>query len=340
MSDVISANISQRKTGWVVNVTYDNGKRKQLSANSKKEAALRAAEAMAGTQQVKVPVLSQYTIKQAFEDAWEYQWKDASASKTHWLYGQQVLKFFGLNTPMEEVDAGSMLEFTKYLKEERGNAPATINHKYSSVRVMQEMAIVHGRVKNLPRLPKNLKLNNHRDRYWRDVEIRKVINYLEKIGRYDVIRYFLFLCEMGCRPVEMERNKASDYDLEKGTVTFFKKINDNKTGNRTLPLTPLALDVVKEQMPPMKTARMWPQEMTSMAFQLKKAVDHCDIEPIRVIKDTRHTCGTRLGRSGLSAIQIAAWLGNSPAMCERYVHLPHDQHAECYEALTKLRVAA
>ena len=206
---------------------YDNGKRKQLSAKTKQEASLRAAKEMAGEQPIAEPVKGQYTVKQAFEDAWEYQWKDASASKTHWIYAQQVLKFFGLNTPMEEVDAGLMLEFKKYLQETRGNSPSTINHKFSSVRVMQEMAITHGRVKNLPRLPKNLKLNNHRDRYWRDFEIKKACDYLQLIGRFDVLRYFIFLIEMGCRPVEMRRNKAFDYDLEKGTVTFFKKINDN-----------------------------------------------------------------------------------------------------------------
>lgn len=339
MAEIISANISQRKTGWVVNVTYDNGKRSQLSAKTRKEASQRAAEALSGTTTTH-PQRLIYTVRDAFEDAWKYEWQYQAGSRTTRLYAEQAVAFLGADTPMEDIDAGDVMDFTHHLKEDRNNSPGTINSKYSKIRVMQQMAILHGKVRNLPVLPKNLKLNNHRQRYWKDFEIKKVCQYLEKIGRQDVIRYFLFLTEMGCRPIEMERNKASDYDFKKGTVTFFKKINDNKTGNRTLPMTPLALDMAKQQMPPVKTARMWPQKISAMAYQLERAVDFCGIEKIRVIKDTRHTCGTRLGMLGKSELQISAWLGNSPAMCKRYVHMPHDQHGECYEALTKLRVAA
>ena len=348
MAKILSANIHCRKAGWTINVIYSDGKRRQLSAKSKRDAQekvnqLKAEEEGQSIKQENelVKQFKVYTVRNAFDDAVKYQWADTAGERQAILYGMQVVNFFEPNTPMADIDAGAVLDFKLHLKEERNNKPQTINAKYSKIRVMQQMAIQFGRVRNLPVLPKNLKLNNHRDRYWLDSEIKEVCTYLEKIGRNDVIRYFIFLCEMGCRPIEMERNITSDFDPRKKTITFFKEENDNKNGNRTLPLTPLALQMMQEQVSPVSSAKIWPQTPGSMYFQLNKARQHCNIKKIRVIKDTRHTCGTRLGKAGLSSLQIAAWLGHSsPAMCERYVHMPHDQHAECYEALTKLRVAA
>ena len=348
MAEILSANIHYRKTGWTINVIDSDGRRRQLSAKSKRDALekVKQLKSEEESQSIKkendlIKQFKVYTIKNAFDDAVKHQWANTPGEKAAILYALQAVDFFEPNTPMADIDAGAVLDFKLHLKEERNNKPQTINAKYSKIRVMQQMAIQFGRVRNLPVLPKNLKLNNHRDRYWLDWEIKKVCAYLEKIGRDDVIRYFIFLCEMGCRPIEMERNIVSEFDPIKKTITFFKEQNDNKNGNRTLPLTPLALQMIQEQVPGISKAKIWPQTTASMYFQLKKAAQHCDIKPIRVIKDTRHTCGTRLGMAGLSSLQIAAWLGHSsPAMCERYVHMPHDQHAECYEALTKLRVAA
>ena len=139
---------------------------------------------------------------------------------------------------------------------------------------------------------------------------------------------------MGCRPVEMRRQVKSDYDLKKGLVTFFKENNDNKTGNRTLPLTPKAIKVAVEQILNMKGELVWPLSDRELHHAVRRALDECGISKTFIIKATRHTCATNLGLKGCNNIEIAAWLGHSnPQMCNRYVHMDGSEHANAYNAL-------
>ena len=275
-----------------------------------------------------------YTIKQAFKDAWLHQWRDQSGAKTTRTYALEAVNYFGPDTPVEDIDAGRFMDYRVFLAEYRDNLPATINNKTSKLRVFQEMALVHGRVRNLPQFPKNLKLKNRKEVIWEQREIDLCTEYLRRINRKDVARQLIFLCEMGCRPVEMRRQTKSDYDLKKGLVTFFKENNDNKTGNRTLPLTPKAIKVAVEQILNMKGELVWPLSDRELHHAVRRALDECGISKTFIIKATRHTCATNLGLKGCNNIEIAAWLGHSnPQMCNRYVHMDGSEHANAYNAL-------
>mgnify|MGYP003140552932 FL=1 len=275
-----------------------------------------------------------YTIKQAFKDAWKFQWEPQAGNKTTRTYALEAVNYFGPDTPVEDIDAGRFMDYRVYLAEYKDNLPATINNKTSKLRVFQEMALVHGRVRSLPQFPKNLKLKNRKEVIWEQREIDLCVEYLRRINRKDVARQLIFLCEMGCRPVEMRRQVKSDYDLKKGLVTFFKENNDNKTGNRTLPLTPKAIKVAVEQILNMKGELVWPLSDRELHHAVRRALDECGISKTFIIKATRHTCATNLGLKGCNNIEIAAWLGHSnPQMCNRYVHMDGSEHANAYNAL-------
>tara|TARA_B100001094_G_C17989119_1_gene699222 strand:+ start:42 stop:953 length:912 start_codon:yes stop_codon:yes gene_type:complete len=298
-----------------------------------------------------------YTIKQAFKDAWKFQWEPQAGNKTTRTYALEAVNYFGPDTPVEDIDAGRFMDYRVYLAEYKDNLPATINNKTSKLRVFQEMALVHGRVRSLPQFPKNLKLKNRKEVIWQQKEIDLCVEYLRRINRKDVARQLIFLCEMGCRPVEMRRQTKGDYNLKKGLVTFFKENNDNKTGNRTLPLTPKASQVAAEQLLNMKalstkrretdeaysleqwrkdqwTQLVWPLSDRELHHAVRRALDECGISKTFIIKATRHTCATNLGLKGCNNIEIAAWLGHSnPQMCNRYVHMDGSEHANAYNAL-------
>tara|TARA_B100001250_G_scaffold203941_1_gene174922 strand:- start:384 stop:1226 length:843 start_codon:yes stop_codon:yes gene_type:complete len=275
-----------------------------------------------------------YTIKQAFKDAWKFQWEPQAGNKTTRTYALEAVNYFGPDTPVEDIDAGRFMDYRVYLAEYKDNLPATINNKTSKLRVFQEMALVHGRVRSLPQFPKNLKLKNRKEVIWEQREIDLCVEYLRRINRKDVARQLIFLCEMGCRPVEMRRQVKSDYDLKKGLVTFFKENNDNKTGNRTLPLPPTAIKVAVEQILNMKGELVWPLSDRELHHAVRRALDECGISKTFIIKATRHTCATNLGLKGCNNIEIAAWLGHSnPQMCNRYVHMDGSEHANAYNAL-------
>jgi len=275
-----------------------------------------------------------YTIKEAFKDAWLHQWKNQSGARTTRIYALEAVNYFGPNTPVEDIDAGRFMDYRHFLAEYKDNLPATINNKTSKLRVFQEMALVHGRVKNLPQFPKNLPVKNRKEVIWTPDEIDSCVEYLRRINRKDVARQLVFLCEMGCRPVEMRRQIKSDYDLKRGLVTFFKANNDNKTGNRTLPLTPKALKAAVEQILNMRGELVWPLSDNELHHAVRRALDECGISKTFIIKATRHTCATNLGLKGCTNMEIAAWLGHSnPQMCNRYVHMDGSEHANAYNAL-------
>jgi len=275
-----------------------------------------------------------YTIKQAFKDAWKYQWEPQAGNKTTRTYALQAVEYFGPDTPVEDIDAARLIDYRGYLAKYKDNLPATINHKISKLRVFQEMALVHGKVRNLPQFPKNLPLKNRKEVIWEQIEVRLCCEYLRKINRSDAARQLVFLCEMGCRPVEMRRQIRADYDLLEGLVRFFKENNDNKTGNRTLPLTPKALKVAEDQISEMKGEIVWPLSDRELHHLVRRALDECGIKKSFIIKSTRHTCATALGMKGCTNLEIASWLGHSsPQMCNRYVHMHKEVHANAYNAL-------
>tara|TARA_R100000781_G_scaffold105085_1_gene68894 strand:- start:7939 stop:8805 length:867 start_codon:yes stop_codon:yes gene_type:complete len=284
---------------------------------------------------------SNYTLKQAFNKAVSTQWKSQQAAHTTIQRATGLIEFLGPGMPIVEANAKEVMKFREYCSEVLGNSNATINAKISTLKTMRQMAVLFGDVEHLPEMPRNLTLDNHKNIVWEDPEIDAVCEDLIRRGRSDIARFFVFLIEMGCRPIEMRRQTREDYDFKNKTVTFFKRAHDNKTANRVLPLTPLAFDIAKLQVPKLNSIKVWKIDKNELYFQVKKSLERCGIHKTFIIKATRHTCATRLGRRGCSSLEIAAWLGHSSEqMCQRYVHMPHDQHAKAFDALTKLREAA
>ena len=356
MAKIKSTSVTQTKRGWTLNVVYDNGKRSTIRKKNwtkqdavAKELELQMLDEADKFSQTRVPASKlkdlgfvpdaptddTYTLLDAFNHAMEYQWKPSGGGyRTNVIYAKEVVSWFGANTPVAHVYPRQVIQYRKYCEEKRGNEPSTINAKVSKLSVMREMALVHGGVNNLPSFPKSLKLKNHKDDFWPDKEILAIEEYLRRRNRKDCARMFVFLCEMGCRPIEMERQTKKDYDLQNKTVEFFKEIDDNKSVNRVLPLTPIAYKCVVEQILNVKGVQVWPVTCDALRAQVQKAMDVLDIDRPAPIKLTRHTCGTRLGRNGLNSLEIANWLGHaSEAMCKRYVHMDRQAHANAYNIL-------
>tara|TARA_R100000655_G_scaffold66280_1_gene104775 strand:- start:460 stop:1497 length:1038 start_codon:yes stop_codon:yes gene_type:complete len=343
MAHVIDTSVTHRKIGWVVDVKYSDGKRKQLTSKkwTKKEAIARElAIQMLDSSMPGAGAEGLYTLQQGFNDAVRYVWSDCEGEKTLKGRGKDVLNYFGPNTDITSINAAKLIQYRKYLKERKNNSNSTINYKTSALRVMREMAIVHGGVESVPVFPTNLKIDKKQIETWTEEERIRVEEYLRLINRKDVVRHFEFLCEMGCRPIEMERTTKSSYNLEVDppNVTFFKASNDNKNGNRTLPLTPKAYKMLVEQILNMRQGQenVWPLTCDALRHQIEKACRELKIEKSSVIKITRHTCGSRLGNEGATALEIANWLGHSSTqMCEKYVKMDSEKHATAYRILSK-----
>jgi integrase len=324
--------ITRRASGWVVNLNI-NGKRRQLSAQTKAEAEQRLSEALQQprTQSAVVgPFTLRHALRKAIDDEWDGSKPDHRSAVS---MAQQILEFFGPDTHVVDItyqDAERLIEWGKA----RNNQPSTINNRLSRLRKLQEMALKFGGATNVPRLPKNLKLSNIQLQTFQDDQIKRVAACLYGRGRKDEARLFVFLSEMGCRFSEAMRLKGESIDLERSTVTFFKPEQDNKNGNRLLKLTPRALEMVEQQMPALPSQKLWILKYDSFYKLVVAALDELGINMPRPIHTARHTCGSKLGRAGLNDYMIRDWLGHSSTQTtNRYVHLNAEALDACWEVL-------
>lgn len=327
-----SGTITRRASGWVVNLRI-NGKRRQLSAKTKAEAQQRLTEALQQPRMSAVAV-GPFTLHQALRKAIETEWDGSKPDHRAALsMAEQILEFFGPSTPVVDItyqDAERLIAWGKA----RNNQPSTINNRLSRLRKLQEMALKFGGATNVPRLPKNLKLSNIQLQTFEPDQIKRAAACLYGRGKHDEARLFVFLTEMGCRFSEAMRLKGKDIDLERSTVTFFKAVADNKEGNRLLRLTPRALEMVQQQMPPLPSQKLWLLKYDTFYKLVVASLEEMNISMPRPIHTARHTCGSKLGRAGLNNYMIRDWLGHSSTQTtSRYVHLNAEALDACWEVL-------
>ena len=326
--------ITRRTSGqWVLNLVYPDGRRRQLSCESKKHAEQRLKDALQAPEVA--PAISHgFTLGDALQHLEEH-YSGTVSKKTSLIYARQVVEVLGRNTPVQDV---SLLDAQQMMKhfERQGNQPSTINAKLSKLRLMRRIAVVHGGVKSLPPVPKNMPLYNIRDRVWSDEELNAVCQYLVRINKLQEAAMVVFLREMGCRFSEAARLKGMDVDLKRGTVRFFKVRKDNKENNRVIRLTPRALEVMTPYLPPMPNMRIWTLSCEQLRYQVKKALAVCGIDLPRPTHSLRHSVGSELGNNGLTLLEIQAWLGHGDSKsCERYIHMQTERLDRCYEVLKR-----
>ena len=329
----ITGTISRRASGWVVNLRI-GGKRRQLSAKTKAEAQQRLAEALQQPRMAAVAV-GPFTLHQALRKAIETEWDGSKPDhRSAVSMAEQILEFFGPSTAVVDItyqDAERLIAWGKA----RNNQPSTINNRLTRLRKLQEMALKFGGATNVPRLPKNLKLKNIQLQTYDPDQIKRVAACMYGRGKHDEARLFVFMTEMGCRFSEAMRLKGKDIDLERSTVTFFKAVQDNKNGNRLLRLTPRALEMVQQQMPPLPSQKLWLLKYDTFYKLVVASLEEMNISMPRPIHTARHTCGSKLGRAGLGDFEIRDWLGHSSTQTtNRYVHLDASALDRCWEVLS------
>lgn len=325
--------ITRRASGWVVNLRI-NGKRRQLSARTKAEAQQRLTEALQQPRMAAVAV-GPFTLHQALRKAIETEWDGSKPDHRPAVsMAEQILEFFGPSTAVVDItyqDAERLIAWGKA----RNNQPSTINNRLTRLRKLQEMALKFGGATNVPRLPKNLKLKNIQLQTYDPDQIKRVAGCMYGRGKHDEARLFVFMTEMGCRFSEAMRLKGKDIDLERSTVTFFKAVQDNKNGNRLLRLTPRALEMVQQQMPPLPSQKLWLLKYDTFYKLVVASLEEMNITMPRPIHTARHTCGSKLGRAGLGDFEIRDWLGHSSTQTtNRYVHLDASALDRCWEVLS------
>lgn len=336
--------VRQTARGWLADVKI---KGERLTALRKTEPEARQAlEELRGRLQRKdaLPARAEAAMNQAtgqypgitLADArrlsLRIRWKGLASERTAGIYSQAICDWFGPVTQLAAVNA-PLVESWRQELIRAGNQPATINKKISALRAMQSDAILHGFIAEAPRLPRQMRLQNLKDRIIEDCERDLMIRFLVEAGQPVAADLLVFLLETGCRWGEAERLSGGDVDLRAGRVTF----SQTKTNRpRSVPLTRRAQDALRPHIPAVRSHRIWPYTYTQfqkLFARAKGAMGLADDTALG-IHTCRHTCASKLASKGVSQGMLMAWGGwRSLAAVQRYMHLGTDALGACVDAL-------
>lgn len=138
----------------------------------------------------------------------------------------------------------------------------------------------------------------------------------------DVIR---LLALSGARRAEIERLRWEEIDFDRGLV----RLKDSKTGAKTFPLAPAALQLLVARKLTSSTPYVFPAARGDGSFNgtgkiWREARSRAGLEGVR-IHDLRHTFASFGASSGFGLPVIGAILGHSQATTtQRYAHLAND----------------
>lgn len=269
-----------------------------------------------------------YCLRQAIRNTHDLRWKHKACCRNAMGYAKSVLAYFGEDRPVASIkfqDIHMMREF--FL--EKGNKPATVNYKATTVRCMIKDAEKMGFIDSLPRFPGNLPENNTKERVFSEEEERAFINYFFRTERPEAAHLFQFLIEEGCRFGEAQMLKGRDVDIYKKRVQILKTKNKSP---RTIPLTSTAVQAIAPFMPKISTHKVWSyqgekgyKEFGHM-FDVAKGRLGLGGDEQLTLHCTRHTFATRFTARGFSLVQLMHWGGwKSLQAVQRYAHVDISQ---------------
>lgn len=313
MARVFSHKISRRSSGWVVNLVYDDGKRRQLSCNSQQHARERLREVLDESAAAAPGRRNAFTLRDCWPQLVDY-YESHNNPQSAISQCRDVMDFFGKDMPVDEIGYNDVERYQRHLLDNVGNTPSTVNAKVAKIRRMRELAIRAG-VHSLPPIPGNVSLRHVNKSLWTPGELQLVVGDLSLRGLVKHAHLLLFLYEMGCRHSEAHRLTSKDVDLVQGTVHFFKPKPDHKNQNRRLPLTPQAVTAIsdyvgKGNQPIWHFAGDCRKSHNVFDQHVRRSIERCGLNKSRPIHTLRDTCLSRLGQAGCTGFEIMQWSGH------------------------------
>ena len=149
MAKITRHAIAERSTGWVLNLYYEDGSRRQLSCKSQAHAMQRLQEAAAAP-------TAEFTLRQAYAKAKDHYAKLQNQQSPLGQF-REVMAHFGPDTAVSAVGYAAVKDFQDKLTK-AGNSPSTVNAKVAKIRLAREFAVQAGD-ETMPPIPSNVPLN-------------------------------------------------------------------------------------------------------------------------------------------------------------------------------------
>ncbi len=281
-------------------------KRAAEAAKSAAEAALAARMTLAEF----APVYASSTRK-----------KDSSRRSDASIFWLHILTRLGSKAVAEinRLDA-------QHLHDDLALTPTRANRTFALLSHMLTVAAAKGyRDAPLPRKCITKNAEPPRDRYLSPAEhatLWKVLLEMADTPHQDSADALRLLIVTGCRKGEIVGLAWSEVDLDARCL----RLADSKTGRRTVPLVPNAVDILKSRAASRRSAFVFPSEdltdpRADVEVAWRLARDAAGLGGVR-IHDLRHSFAAACVAEGLSLIEIGGLLGHkAAATTARYAHL-------------------
>lgn len=323
-----------RDGSWIADVSV-NGVRRTGKCKTRSEALARRRELLdqlLNQHASPLPSNGLFTLQQARDLSLRVRWEGLAYARTAAIYSAECVAHFGAGFPLSEITA-QLVDGWRQQLQAKGNRPSTINMKVSALRSMLADAHLHGHISEVPKMPRQLRLANTKDRVISDCERDAFCRHFIERGQPAAADLLVFLLETACRWGEAERLRGEDVDLARGRVTFWQTKNGKP---RSVPLTRRAIDALTPHLPAVGSHRVWPFRYDQFKWLFGSAKDAMGLgeDAALTIHATRHTCASKLAAKGIPLHQLMAYGGwTSLASVQRYLHLHTDALAACVSAL-------
>jgi len=266
-------------------------------------------------------------------------WQGTKGAKTAKSNSGDVTRLIGEDVCVTLINQKVVNDLLGSFKD-RGLSPASINRKMASLGKVLSLALEEGIIAQKPKLPR-LKENNQRVKCFTADELASLFNHMETKGHNDVAALCRWLLETGMRVSEARRLTWADSGLVEGSARIYHTKTEEP---RSIPLTSEAIRVLAirhkfisqtpgaiepesrpwESITQSRLTHVWNQAREELGFTDPDCVPH----------SLRHTCASRLARSGVDLLSIQKWLGHRTlAMTLRYSHLSQNQLEDAKQAL-------
>lgn len=217
----------------------------------------------------------------------------------------------------------------------RGNSPATVNRKMSTIQVALKHQHDLGRLPSLPRFP-SLKEAAIKERYLSHDEemalLRKIESgvdvshdprtgsgryFRDSTAKYEYFRdLVIFLVETGCRANEA---RTLTRDNDRGDVVWLKHGTTKTEKGRCVPLSARARAALTAMLGS-RYHGVFNKDWATNTYRF--FADQVEGLGDTTLHTLRHTCASRLIAAGVPVFEVMHWLGHSCVeVTMRYAHL-------------------
>lgn len=296
----------------------------------------RLADIVGSTVITQKAIVPEVTLLDLWKRTKQIKWTSDSGVQAANAY--RCIEILGPNNSVLNITQKVLNDLVETLYRQ-GNSGSTINRKLSSLSMMLKVAEEDGVLQHTFRMPRQREGQN-RKRVFLPKEEQQMYRVCDKLGFETLKDYIAFTLDTGFRRSESLNIHSDDIQIMRieGETVGMARLHDGETKSgkgRTVPLTPRALEIAIRRRGHGKIFFDYSAYLLRRQWEALRAAMRMSDDPGFVIHALRHTCLTRLGEAGKSAVFIQKWAGHSSIMVsQQYVHVGLDFLKSGVDALT------